>query len=97
VLIQALTYIFYSDIDECVTTTDNCDTNADCSNNAGSFSCSCNVGYFGDGETCQGMLKVITLLRKTILLKKNFRLITALSLLTLSLENKFFRQPNIID
>ena len=43
-----------SDIDECSTGTDTCDTNADCSNSDGSFTCSCQSGYSGNGTTCQG-------------------------------------------
>ena len=38
-----------SDIDECTAATDNCDVNAACSNTVGSFTCSCNTGYTGDG------------------------------------------------
>jgi len=41
-----------SDIDECTLGTDNCDANADCANTDGSFTCTCNVGYSGDGVTC---------------------------------------------
>ena len=43
------------DINECTTGTDNCDTNADCTNTPGSFTCACNQGYSGDGLTCTGM------------------------------------------
>ena len=45
-----------SDIDECTTEADDCDTNAACTNNMGSFACACNDGYTGDGKTgdCQG-------------------------------------------
>ena len=46
-----------TDIDECTLATHNCDTNADCLNNPGSFTCSCNVGYTGDGITCTGNMK----------------------------------------
>ena len=46
---------FHSDIDECVTRTHDCIKEASCSNNIGSFSCSCNLGYFGNGTTCEGM------------------------------------------
>lgn len=39
--------------DECVNSSyNNCDINAQCSNTIGSFSCSCNSGYTGDGTTC---------------------------------------------
>ena len=44
-----------ADIDECALDTDNCDTvNAVCHNNVGSFDCTCNGGYEGDGVTCTG-------------------------------------------
>ena len=47
----------HSDIDECEVGTDNCDSNASCSNTAGSFTCACNQGYSGDGVTCTGKMK----------------------------------------
>jgi len=45
-----------ADIDECATGTDNCDPDATCTNVQGSFTCSCNSGYDGDGQTCSGIL-----------------------------------------
>ena len=42
------------DDDECVSGTDNCDGNANCTNTEGSFTCQCNSGFNGDGETCEG-------------------------------------------
>ncbi len=40
------------DIDECAQQTDNCDTNATCTNMMGSFTCTCNTGFEGNGVTC---------------------------------------------
>ena len=41
------------DIDECATERDNCDRlNGICNNTEGSFECSCNTGYIGDGISC---------------------------------------------
>ncbi|CAH3133277.1 unnamed protein product [Porites lobata] len=41
------------DIDECTRGTHNCHSSlASCTNTAGSFSCSCNNPYSGDGRTC---------------------------------------------
>ena len=42
------------DIDECELDTDNCDVNANCTDTDGSFNCTCNQGYEGDGVNCTG-------------------------------------------
>ena len=51
-------FILTVDIDECVSGTDNCDSNADCINTESSFTCQCSSGYDGDGETCAGMIQL---------------------------------------
>ena len=44
-----------TDVDECASPeTNECDTNAECSNTEGSYTCSCRVGYTGDGKNCAG-------------------------------------------
>ena len=58
--------VLYPDIDECAiqadgTRSNNCHTHAACSNRVGSYSCSCNVGYQGNGQTCYGMFKLFIL------------------------------------
>ena len=45
---------FSSDIDECTDGTHNCDPNASCGNIPGTFTCTCNPGYTGDGMSCTG-------------------------------------------
>ena len=43
------------DRDECQDpSTNDCDKNAICENNVGSFECSCKKGFTGNGKTCQG-------------------------------------------
>ncbi|XP_066299173.1 fibroblast growth factor receptor 1-like [Branchiostoma lanceolatum] len=41
-----------TDVDECDTDTHNCHIYATCSNSEGSFNCSCNPGYHGNGTSC---------------------------------------------
>ena len=41
---------------------DNCHHNAQCTNTEGSFTCSCNPGYIGDGTECSLVLTVIGVL-----------------------------------
>ncbi|MEM9458638.1 MAG: calcium-binding EGF-like domain-containing protein [Myxococcota bacterium] len=39
-------------IDECVDGPGPCDPNATCMDMPGTFSCTCNAGYMGDGRMC---------------------------------------------
>ena len=41
-----------TDIDECSEAVDSCDMNAVCADADGSFTCTCQVGFSGDGLTC---------------------------------------------
>ena len=40
------------DIEECARGTFECDPNATCVNNDGSYTCECDAGFTGDGKTC---------------------------------------------
>ena len=51
---SATTFVSNADIDECAMDTDNCAEIATCMNTPGSFSCTCNEGYTGDGTSCVG-------------------------------------------
>ena len=47
-------YIIFIDIDECASTP--CDFNAVCANTDGNFTCTCHIGYSGDGFNCAGKI-----------------------------------------
>jgi len=47
--------MFYAtDVNECAANNGGCSNNAYCTNSPGSFTCSCNDGYDGDGFCCKG-------------------------------------------
>lgn len=47
------------DIDECLSGTNNCHENANCTNTVGNFTCMCNVGFAGDGVNCEGINPIL--------------------------------------
>ena len=57
---ENILHAYYSplDIDECQEQSP-CDSNAQCANTPGSFTCACNEGYSGDGRTCTGQCHII--------------------------------------
>ena len=46
--------MYYTDVDECSNDVYPCDSNANCTNNDGSFLCTCQRGYTGNGFSCEG-------------------------------------------
>ena len=42
----------YVDFDECINEVDTCHEQANCTNTFGSFECTCNAGFEGDGVNC---------------------------------------------
>ena len=49
--------IIITDVDECSAGTDNCAAEATCTNTDGSYICTCNTGYTGDGVTCTSKIQ----------------------------------------
>ena len=47
--------LFPTDIDECSLGRDDCNESARCDDTDGSFDCTCNPGYSGDGVNCEGI------------------------------------------
>ena len=43
----------FTDIDECSNGDDKCHPEADCANTLGSYNCSCDLGFEGDGFDCK--------------------------------------------
>ena len=46
--------LFFLDMNECEKGTHDCSINAMCYNTNGSYECTCNPGYTGDGRNCTG-------------------------------------------
>ena len=54
VFINEFAMILFLDVDECKAATNPCHADATCTNNAGSYTCTCKSIYSGDGKTCTG-------------------------------------------
>ena len=52
--VDLLHVLSFLDIPECALGHDDCHVNATCSETPGSFECTCNQGFSGDGRDCQG-------------------------------------------
>ena len=48
-----------TDTNECARGTSACDANAICSNTNGNYTCTCKLGFSGDGRTCTGICWVL--------------------------------------
>lgn len=57
---------FLLDIDECSSANGGCHASAYCQNTVGSFTCTCNIGYDGDGFNCVGTLLLSIQRYKTV-------------------------------
>ena len=52
-LLQCINYFPLStDVNECERDLDNCALNAACTDTIGNFTCTCNIGYSGNGVSC---------------------------------------------
>ena len=54
--VSKLTFLYSSDIDECSIDNDCDSVNAKCEDTVGSYRCTCNVGFEGNGIVCEGRL-----------------------------------------
>ena len=48
-----------ADVNECTRGTDRCHPRATCHNSYGSYTCSCNTGYTGNGRSCTGKYRYL--------------------------------------
>ena len=61
-----LLVLLLADIDECELDMDNCHVNATCADVFGSFGCTCNIGFEGDGVNCVGKTESESLFCNTL-------------------------------
>lgn len=60
-LILATKCVFFvlPEIDRCKEETHQCSANAECTNNAESYSCTCDAGFVGNGHDCTGSVSEV--------------------------------------
>ena len=61
------------DVDECAASSPVCDGNATCKNCLGSYSCTCNTGFSGDGKICQDQQNALLVINEIVLILLNER------------------------
>ena len=81
----------FADIDECNNDTDNCHQQASCNDTDGSFTCTCNTGWSGDGVNCSGKLKSANVNSPVKKLPTQFR--TTIGGMHLKISRKLFLFP----
>ena len=62
---QYMAYEQTADVNECTRGTDRCHNNANCTNTQGSYTCTCKIGYSGDGLSCTSKLIYIPITAAT--------------------------------
>ena len=76
-------FVCHSDINECSEGSHDCHGNAACTDVSGSFVCSCNNGYTGNGKQCQGTIEHLESLSRALLsLSRSASALSPLSLLS---------------
>ena len=56
---RSLCVLSVLDLEECTTGSHSCDVNSVCQSTVGSYTCSGNAGYTGDGKSCNGILQTV--------------------------------------
>ena len=66
---NSMCVVLHVDMNECESNdSNNCDENAQCTNTEGSYTCSCNPGYTGDGVSCTSKLTTLLAILCTYLI-----------------------------
>ena len=60
IVVNPLTSVVFSDVDECFQDAYPCHPFAECLNTVGAFVCSCANGFSGNGEFCTGSENAVT-------------------------------------
>ena len=81
-----ISLILSTDINECISGSAECHDNATCTNTDGSYECTCDFGFFGDGINCKSEIVNLCISSLIPMLLHNYGVCYSVKLIPVKLQ-----------